>query len=246
MAQTRGKLAEALRWYDSANEAAFRLGNTDTPLNTALDSAAFEVWFRGNKDVARAIVQRALARHPLDSLPPAARPHNRLVWLYALIGDVPRARDALAAFDERSRREPALDDERDRRSLTGHVFLAEGRYEEALAQYRASDEGSCAVCAFADIARVHDLAGNADSVIVNFERFLEGPSEPGPWVIMGSTVRAGAHKRLGELYEAKGDRAKAMSHYAAFVDLWKDADPDLQPLVRQARDRLGALQRAER
>ncbi|HEX7122860.1 MAG TPA: hypothetical protein VF178_10860 [Gemmatimonadaceae bacterium] len=57
---------------------------------------------------------------------------------------------------------------------------------------------------------------------------------------------AGAHKRLGELYEAKGDRERAMSHYAAFIDLWKNADPDLQPLVKQARDRLAALQRAER
>jgi len=32
-------------------------------------------------------------------------------------------------------------------------------------------------------------------------------------------------KRLGELYEAKGDRENAAKWYAAFVDLWKSADP---------------------
>jgi hypothetical protein len=39
---------------------------------------------------------------------------------------------------------------------------------------------------------------------------------------------------------------KAASHYAKFVDLWKDADPELQPHVRKARERLAVLQRAER
>ncbi|HSA55828.1 MAG TPA: protein kinase [Gemmatimonadaceae bacterium] len=246
LAQTRGKLGDALRWFASGNDAALRLGNADAALHTMLDSADFEIWFRGDKDRARAHLQRALATHPLESLPPAARPHDRLVWLYSLLGQATQAREAVAAFDRRHEQEPALDDGRRRRMLAGHVALAEGRYDEALAQYRAGDEGGCSVCVFADLARVHDLAGNADSVIANFERFLAGPTEPIGWLSMGGMVRAGAHKRLGELYEARGDRAKAMSHYARFVELWKDADPELQPLVRQARDRLTALQRAER
>jgi len=50
-----------------------------------------------------------------------------------------------------------------------------------------------------------------------------------------------ALKRAGELYEAKGDRAKASQAYRRFVDLWKDADPALQPGVREIRARLGRL-----
>jgi hypothetical protein len=46
------------------------------------------------------------------------------------------------------------------------------------------------------------------------------------------------HKRLGELYEAKGDNAKAVSHYNAFVNLWQRADPDLQPKVAEVRARM--------
>jgi hypothetical protein len=48
-------------------------------------------------------------------------------------------------------------------------------------------------------------------------------------------------RRLGELYEAKGDRANAVAYYSRFVDLWKDADPALQPAVREAKARLARL-----
>ena len=48
-------------------------------------------------------------------------------------------------------------------------------------------------------------------------------------------------KRLGELYEAKGDNARAVSHYSAFVRLWEHADPDMQPKVAEVRARLERL-----
>jgi hypothetical protein len=48
-------------------------------------------------------------------------------------------------------------------------------------------------------------------------------------------------QRLGALYAARGDRAKAREYYGRFVDLWKDADPELQPLVVDARAALRQL-----
>ena len=54
-------------------------------------------------------------------------------------------------------------------------------------------------------------------------------------------ILAGIHKRLGELYEAKGDTARAESNYTAFVELWKNADPELQPKVAEVKRRLTAL-----
>ncbi|HXY69493.1 MAG TPA: hypothetical protein VEH62_08590, partial [Gemmatimonadales bacterium] len=52
---------------------------------------------------------------------------------------------------------------------------------------------------------------------------------------------APVYRRLGELYEAKGDRARALDYYGRFVDLWKNADPELQPAVREVRQRLSRL-----
>ena len=46
---------------------------------------------------------------------------------------------------------------------------------------------------------------------------------------------------LGELYEARGNVAQARAYYAKFVDLWNDADPVLQPAVRDIRNRLARL-----
>ena len=75
--------------------------------------------------------------------------------------------------------------------------------------------------------------------ITLYERFVTTPAASrlradGPWL-------APSLKRLGELYEAKGDWKKAADYYAGFVDLWKDADPELQPGVREVRQRLARL-----
>jgi hypothetical protein len=52
---------------------------------------------------------------------------------------------------------------------------------------------------------------------------------------------APSYKRLGELYEARNDRKRAAQYYGRFVDLWKQADPELQPGVREVRSRLARL-----
>jgi hypothetical protein len=43
------------------------------------------------------------------------------------------------------------------------------------------------------------------------------------------------------MYEVKGDRAKALEYYGKFAELWRDADPVLQPQVKDARARMAAL-----
>ena len=60
-------------------------------------------------------------------------------------------------------------------------------------------------------------------------------------VIDDSYGLAPTFQRLGELYEARGDRAKALEYYGRLVDLWKGADPELQPVVRDVRVRMARL-----
>jgi len=49
---------------------------------------------------------------------------------------------------------------------------------------------------------------------------------------------AADRERLGELFEQRGDRAKARHYYSRFVELWKDADAELKPAVSGVRERL--------
>jgi hypothetical protein len=57
---------------------------------------------------------------------------------------------------------------------------------------------------------------------------------------------AGVRRRLGELYEARGDTAKAVAQYRAFVEQWRNAEPELQPRVAEIRRRLEALMPVEK
>jgi len=57
---------------------------------------------------------------------------------------------------------------------------------------------------------------------------------------------APAHLRLAQIYERRGERAKAAEHYRQFVELWNDCDPELRPLVDDARQRLARLARLAR
>jgi DNA-binding SARP family transcriptional activator len=52
-------------------------------------------------------------------------------------------------------------------------------------------------------------------------------------------------ERLGQLYETMGDTTKAIDNYRAFIDLWKNADPELQPRVADAKRRLARLMQSE-
>ena len=87
-------------------------------------------------------------------------------------------------------------------------------------------------------ARAFDLSDRPDSAIAAFERFVATPE---PDLEFTALYQAGSYKRLGELYEAKGDTARAIMNYERFIDLWRDAEPVLQPKLREARARLDRL-----
>ena len=89
-------------------------------------------------------------------------------------------------------------------------------------------------------ALAFDLTDQPDSAIAEFERYIGSID---PFFRSKPDYLAGSYKRLGELYEAKGNTTKAIENYQKFIDLWKDADPELQPAVRAAKARLDELKK---
>ena len=78
-----------------------------------------------------------------------------------------------------------------------------------------------------------------------FERYLSTPtwfkSSPGLDPVRLPAIR----ERLGQLYEEMGNTVKAIENYRAFIELWKNADPELQPRVADAKRRLARLAQPE-
>ncbi len=241
LAETRGRLAEATRLQQERMAVSEARGLPKDYIGGAAQLARLELRYRNRPAEALAILQSALARHPLDSIPPADRPYLAIAELYATVGRVEQARRLLrdyeAAVPEGVRRA-----ERASGRAYGRVLEGEGRLPDAAAAYREWHQrtGLCGSCGLVELAQLYDRAGQADSARILYEQFLATPTAIGR-LVAESHGLAPSYKRLGELYEAEGDRSKAADYYGKFVDLWKDADPELQPGVKEVRTRLARL-----
>jgi tetratricopeptide (TPR) repeat protein len=92
------------------------------------------------------------------------------------------------------------------------------------------------------IGLAFDRGGHSDSARVYLTKYVEmngnGRFYPDRFYLAPSLYR------LGELYESAGDTKHATEYYGRFVDFWKNADPDLQPRVVEARKRIERMNRA--
>jgi tetratricopeptide (TPR) repeat protein len=236
-----GKLAQAAQHL--RDEMALQ-ETRDLPqeyVNAAAGLAELEINYRNRPPEALRILSAALAKHPLDSMPALDRPLPRLAWIYARAGKVDLAKQLMRRFEaevsEGMRRRMWW-----RHWAEGYIAQVEGRKTDALAAFRAlyDEGGACNICGLYELAGVFDSMGQADSAIALYERAISTPATFGRLFGDGPTL-APSLKRLGELYEARGDRKKAADYYGRFVELWKDADPELQPGVKEVRARLARL-----
>ncbi len=241
LGEMQGKLRESRRWNARSQEAAYRQVPTQaTLLYARLDSANFIIQHGGGHDAAMALIERATRDLPMDSISPGERPWGWLSGLGFLLQEPQLARQALAGW---RRDQAALDPERDatRNDLESNLAYAEGRYAEALAGVNEADRLRNGSDRSARIARglIYDRMSQPDSALVNY---LDYVSTRQFGVALDAHWRPYALQRIGELYEAKGDAARAIDYYGQFVQLWEDADPDQQPKVREIRERIAKLQ----
>jgi tetratricopeptide (TPR) repeat protein/tRNA A-37 threonylcarbamoyl transferase component Bud32 len=243
LATVRGRLAEAKRHWRDAMDAYAEAANAAAYLRAAVSLGLLDVWLRREPTRALKEVERALAQYRLDSLKPLDRPYLWLAVAYASVGKPQQARVLLAEYERAV--EPVLrrSEEPSRRRAWGYVAAAEGRHVDALAEFRSYAAGAggwCAICGLPELGRAYDHAGKADSAVAIYERYVRTPSL---WLRLSTDapVLAGIYKRLGELYEARGEREKARNYYSHFIELWKQCDPELGPRVAEARRRLISL-----
>jgi tetratricopeptide (TPR) repeat protein len=212
-----------------------------------------ELVAKGRSRAISAGLDSLQAAVPFAEIPLVDRPYLRLANSFAQAGHPDKARALVARYradvtDTAFRR---MNDWQVHNTL-GEIALAEGKYQEAREEFQRGDVGfdgapssECSFCLAYNLARVHDAAGAADSAIANYERYLATPHWFKAQLTGDPPKLASIHERLGQLHEAKGDAAKAAAHYHAFIELWKNADPELQPRVAAAKKRLAELNPVE-
>ena len=202
--------------------------------------AMIDLWIRN--DTASAI-RRV---YPLPTSPSLTPLQYLQVGVFlATAGRPALARQLLARADAASDTMTRRQNEPWVHRLRGEVALAEGRTADAVAAIREGDQlpdgpvDACTICFYVSLAYAFDRANLPDSAIAMYERYVDTPF--GPRWREDRFHLARVLTRLGELHESRGNREKAIHYYSRFVDLWKNADPELQPRVAEVHRRLARL-----
>ncbi len=233
LAEVRGKLGEAERILEEGALAFEQAGDLSNYYGAMIRIAFYDLMLRGQADRAVRRIENVLARHPLEELDSLDRPYGTLATFYVFAGRIEKSREMLALAQAVDAQQ-GFGENPENQFAAALLAAREGLDDEAIRQVRLADTGSCSICALPVLGQIYDAAGQTDSVVAVYERYLETP-----WLYrVASTdwwALAGIYERLAGLYELRGDTDKALHYYNEFVELWKDADEELQPRVEAAR-----------
>ena len=250
----QGRLSAGRQLAHELWSSGGRGGAGPSALRDSLELLFVDAWYSGPSREIVTRLDRLLDLSPLRTLPPADRPYFDVASIYAFAGRPDKGRQILAQY----RAEVTDTVLRRLQSAQSHlpmaeIALVEGRPVTALEEFRAADTeydgypaDECGACVAFRLGRAFDAMSQRDSAITMYELFLALPYYLRHAPRIDGIARARTHKRLGELYESRGDLQRALSHYAAFLALWRNADPELQPQVADVRRRVQGMGRLER
>lgn len=249
IAMMEGRLRTGWRHAARGTSIAESLGREGSAMFARLDSLHVEALLLGRGEGVVRELDRTLSQNPPGEDAIGHRVRIGAAQVYALAGATEKARTLLGEYDRlvtdsAGRRASHL-----RRHLAlGEIAIAEGRHTDAVRLFQRADtlhDGApqpCDVCVLPRLANAYSLAGDDHAAIEAYERYLQSNYA---WrrTDADDVFYAAALKRLGELHDKAGNREAAIAYLRRFVDLWKAADPELQPVVQDARRRLVELER---
>ena len=237
----QGKLREARREMEAGLGSERQRGATGTRRALLGYEAFTQATLFGDSARAIALLDSALNVDPWEN----SAPRDRDYFYYAMTAAAVNRPDLVRRAAQGLRRDdpnqplpfggPVLP------LIEGQALRAEGKYDEAIASFRRSDVTGMTLFPVALVAATFDQAGQKDSAIVYYEKFVN-TSMMGLWLVADARYGQQARRRLGELYEERGEFDKAYDMYSSFVRIWKDADPELRPAVATIRARMNRLE----
>jgi Flp pilus assembly protein TadD len=238
-----GKLDEANRTLATLAELRYKRGEVGSGMEAELARVIPIALYREDQPAAKAALDGILKARPMERMAENDRPLVRLIGAAVSAGDRETATRLLEEF------------ERNRGNIPGRAWtflkdIARGQVlamrketiPEAVAELRKSRE-TCKTCVEAHMGMAFDRAGMTDSALAHFQSWADVGENLWEAGVYWHTAPI-AYIRLGELYEAKGDKTRALDFYGRFTELWREADPEFQPKVKEVRRRIAEL-RAE-
>lgn len=224
-------------------EAAERVGEQVGPaylLVRRLFRAHAEVAV-GDPDRGHRLLRGLLHDEMLVDLDPADRWHFLRAIVYAMAGRAGEADDVLREFEEEVPSEFHDQFRVRNQSAQALVLLQQGDPDGAiqvLEEIRISRQ--CRACfaermgwALREAGRLEEAANEWESALAwdDFYHSIEWQFTQNLWVL----------QRLPSLYEELGDAPRAVEHYRRLVEVWANADPELQARVREAHAKIATL-----
>ncbi len=123
--------------------------------------------------------------------------------------------------------------------IAGYIALAEGNLDTAIDLLEKSAASSRNALAHYPLGRAYLEAGMLSKAVAKFEQQLANFSGTG-WRMCMPIWNVSLHYYLGIAYEKSGWNDRAVEQYETFLEIWRDADPDLT-LIDDARLRLARL-----
>jgi eukaryotic-like serine/threonine-protein kinase len=242
LALWRGRLEEARERHARAEEAGVAIGPAPRLVDRLFRVHAEFV--AGAEDRGLALLREAESQGLFAALPPSDQWHFFHANLLGMVGRADEAEAVLRRFYEE-----VPDSFHEARhvgneSARFYIPLHRGDPDEAIRIIEAiRTDGPCHGCYAKRMGLGLLAAGRLQEAVAEWDAALEWRD-----VVHANEWHLGQNllilQRIGPVYEELGEIEKALTHYRRMVDQWADADPELQPRVREWRERIAALEGA--
>ena len=172
-------------------------------------------------------------------MPKVEREWGFLVDIATHVGDVATLRRAVDGY-ARDVAPYTIDSALAATYARGYLAVVERRWDDAIRDVEAGTAGHVGEPGWDEtlLSLAHDAAGRPDSALVFLERVTRGFATTGSY---DAILAADNLDRLGAMYESRGQWRKAYDATERYIAIRRNADPEHQPALRAARERLARL-----